>query len=55
MVDRRAYKEFTQTPRHLRRLIQDIFPEHSKEEREQLMTGTHPQCYEDMFNGWDTE
>jgi len=51
MVDRRAYAEFTQTPRHLRRLVQDIFPDHSKGEREQLMTGVHPECFEDMFGG----
>jgi len=51
MVERRAYAEFTQVPRHLRRLVQDIFPDHSKEEREQLMTGVHPKCFEDMFRG----
>ena len=51
MVERRAYQEFTQTPRHLRRLVQDIFPDHSKEEREQLMTGVHPECFEEMFIG----
>ena len=51
MVDRRAYAEFTQTPRHLRRLVQDIFPDHSKGESEQLMTGVHPECFEDMFGG----
>ena len=36
MVDPEKYKEFIETPRHLRRLIQDIFPEHSRAEREQL-------------------
>lgn len=51
MVDRRAYAEFIQTPRHLRRLVQDIFPDHSKGEREQLMTGVHPECFEEMFGG----
>ena len=35
MVDPKKYIEFTQTPRHLRRLIQDIFPE----------------CFDDMFRG----
>jgi len=51
MVDPEKYIEFTQTPRHLRRLIQDIFPDHSRAEREQLMTGVHPKCFEDMFIG----
>ena len=51
MVDREKYQEFTKTPRHLRRLIQDIFPEHSRAEREQLMTGVHPECFDDMFRG----
>ena len=51
MVDPEKYKEFIETPRHLRRLIQDIFPDHSKEEREQLMTGVHPECFDDMFRG----
>jgi|TARA_B100001094_G_C18160295_1_gene788898 hypothetical protein len=51
MVDSEKYIEFTQTPRHQRRLIQDIFPEQSRAEREQLLTGVHPECFEDMFRG----
>lgn len=51
MVDEEKYREFKQTPSHLRRLIQDIFPDHSKGEREQLMTGVHPECFEEMFGG----
>lgn len=51
IVDREKYKEFKETPRHLRRLIQDIFPEHSRAEREQLLTGVHPECFDDMFRG----
>jgi hypothetical protein len=51
MVDPEKYIEFTQTPRHLRRLVQDIFPDTSKELREQLMTGVHPECFEEMFGG----
>ncbi len=51
IVDREKYKEFKETPRHLRRLIQDIFPEHSRGEREQLLTGVHPECFDDMFRG----
>ena len=51
MVDEEKYKEFTETPRHLRRLIQDIFPEHSRGQREQLLNRVHPECFEDMFGG----
>ena len=51
MVDEEKYREFKQTPKHLRRLIQDIFPDTSRELREQLMTGVHPECYDDMFRG----
>ena len=51
MVDPEKYIEFTQTPRHLRRLIQDIIPDHSRAEREQLLTGVHPECFDDMFRG----
>ena len=50
-VNSKKYREFTETPRHLRRLIQDIFPNHNRADREQLMTGTHPECFEEMFRG----
>ena len=49
MVDEEKYREFKQTPKHLRRLIQDIFPETSRDLREQLMTGVHPECFQEMF------
>jgi len=32
-------------------LIQDIFPNHNRADREQLMTGTHPECFDEMFRG----
>jgi len=51
MVEPEKYIEFTQTPKHLRRLIQDIFPEHSRGQREQLLTGVHPECFDEMFQG----
>jgi hypothetical protein len=51
IVDKDKYKEFRETPRHLRRLIQDIFPDTSRGEREQLINGTHPECFDDMFIG----
>lgn len=35
------------------RLIQDCFPTMSKGLREQLITGTHPQCFEEMFAEWE--
>ncbi len=31
--------------------IQDIFPYLNADQREQLMTGTHPACWNQMFNG----
>ena len=30
-------------------LIQDCFPALSRELREQILTGTHPECWEKMF------
>ena len=32
-------------------LIQDAFPTLTRSEREWLKTGTHPQCWEKMFEG----
>ena len=34
-----------------RRMIQDIFPELSPAERETIMSGTHPKCWDEMFAG----
>ena len=34
-----------------RPLIQDIFPYLNADQREQIMTGTHPSCWNQMFNG----
>lgn len=34
-------------------LIQDAFPEMSRPEREQIVSGTHPECWEKMFGGFD--
>ena len=34
-------------------LIQDAFPEMSRPEREQIVSGTHPECWEKMFGGWE--
>ena len=30
-------------------LIQDAFPELDRQLREQIITGTHPKCWEEMF------
>ena len=35
--------------------IQDCLPTMPKEFREQIITGTHPKCWEDMFNYGDEE
>ena len=37
------------TSRYLRPLIQDLFPYIHKDYREQIMTGTHPRCFIEMF------
>ena len=37
------------TSRHLRPLVQDLFPYIHKDWREQIMTGTHPRCFIEMF------
>jgi hypothetical protein len=35
--------------------IQDAMPEMPAPLREQLMTGTHPKCWEEMFSGFGDE
>tara|TARA_B100000214_G_C23832950_1_gene565089 strand:+ start:347 stop:601 length:255 start_codon:yes stop_codon:yes gene_type:complete len=37
------------TSRYLRPLVQDLFPYIHKDWREQIMTGTHPRCFIEMF------
>ena len=37
------------TSRYLRPLIQDLFPYIHKDYREQILTGTHPRCFIEMF------
>lgn len=34
-------------------LIQDCFPKMSIDLREQLITGIHPKCFEEMYAGWE--
>jgi len=37
-------------------LIQEAYPNTSAPEREQIMTGTHPKCWDAMFNSdWDND
>jgi hypothetical protein len=31
------------------KMIQDVFPEMSKEDREVLISGTHPKCFNELF------
>ena len=54
-VDYKDYVEYTQTPRAERRFIQDIFFYKDKADREQIMTGTHPKCFEEMFKESEEE
>lgn len=42
------------------RHVQEVFPDWSNDQRELLITGTHPDCWEAMFEGleeedWDDE
>jgi hypothetical protein len=32
-----------------REYVQDIFPQLDKEQREQMISGTHPKCWNEMF------
>jgi len=36
-------------------LIQDIFPDWPAEKREQLITGTHPECWKKIFGEEDDD
>ena len=51
MVDFEMYKAFC----NKEIIVQDAFPAMSKEEREVLMTGTHPDCWNIMWAGIDEE
>jgi hypothetical protein len=51
MVDFEMYKAWC----NKEILVQDAFPAMSKEEREVLMTGTHPDCWNIMWAGIDEE
>ena len=33
------------------KLAQESFPDLSNEQREQLITGTHPECWDKLFDG----
>lgn len=35
--------------------VQDAFPELPKDLREQIISGTHPQCWNDLFGSFDDE
>jgi len=35
--------------------IEDIWPEKSPDEREMIMTGTHPKCWDKIFEGMEEE
>lgn len=35
--------------------VQDAFPSLSASEREQIMTGTHPKCWDDAFGALEEE
>lgn len=43
------FSDYLKFDRPDRPLIQDCFPSLSRELREQILTGTHPECWEKMF------
>lgn len=46
-----AFKQGLPGPRH----IQDVFPDWSADQREMLLSGTHPECWDRMFGDEDEE
>lgn len=44
-LSRKQYNEYIVE----RKYVQDVFPELSKEEREVIISGTHPECWNAMF------
>ena len=50
-VEENDLKEYVQPP-HERRLIQDIFPYLTPQERELLISHTCNKCWKDMFSWW---
>lgn len=42
-------REWLHTPRADREHVQDAFPELDAGTREELISGTHSQCFDDMF------
>lgn len=51
LVNKNAYRAW----RHGEMLIQDAFPELSKEDRERLITGICPKCWKELFGDEDEE
>jgi len=50
-VKEKDYKVWIEIDKSIRPKIQDLFPYLNADQREQLMTGTHPACWNQMFNG----
>ena len=48
-VYEKDYIEYTTTPIHRRRHIQDIFPYLTPQDREMFISNICPVCYDDMF------
>lgn len=38
-----------------RKFVQDVFPELSKEDREMIISGTHPSCWDEMFQVYEDD
>jgi len=50
-VKEKDYKVWIEIDKSIRPKIQDLFPYLNADQREQIMTGTHPACWNQMFNG----
>lgn len=49
-LDGKKYHRWTEGGEH----VQNVWPEKTADERELLITGTHPDCWNNMFGGIDS-
>jgi len=50
IVDKNGYNNWVNG-----KLVHEAFPEMPIERREQLMNGIHPECWNELFGGYDCE
>lgn len=51
VVNERAYAEFKRGGKN----IQQVFPDLSDEQRELILTGMHPECWDELFKPTDED